>query len=233
MSGKLRVGIVGSGRIGGNLGQQLARRGHEVLFSFSRDEATLRRVAEDAGDLAAAGTPRDAAEFGDAVILAVPWAAIDEALEQTGPLSGRVVIDTTNQFGAGGLERLDGSAVAHNAERMQGAKLAKAFNTLTAGYQRSVGDGDVDGPIAMFFATEDERARELAVRLIADCNFVPVDIGGWAQVGLIEAPRRAGSVYGESYRPDAARAIAAAAREDPERASRLATELRLPDDPPS
>ena len=210
MSEKLRVGIVGSGRIGGNLGQQLARRGHEVLFSFSRDEATLRRVAEDAGDLAAAGTPRDAAEFGDAVILAVPWAAIDEALEQTGPLSGRVVIDTTNQFGAGGLERLDGPAVAHNAERMQGAKLAKAFNTLTAGYQ-----------------------RELTARLIADCNFVPVDIGGWAQVGLIEAPRRAGSVYGEAYRPDAAHAIAAAAREDQERASRLATELRLSDDLPS
>jgi predicted dinucleotide-binding enzyme len=228
VSSQVRVGIVGSGRIGGNLGLQLARRGHEVLFSFSRDEGKLRRLADEAGEGAGVGTPREAAQFGEAVIVAVPWAAIDDALERMGPLEGRVVVDTTNQFGAGGIEPVDGSAAAHNAARMPDALVAKAFNTLTADYQRSVGDGEVGGEIAMFFATEDKRAGALTSRLIADCNFEPVDIGGWAQVALMEAPRRDGAVYGEAYRPDAARAIAVAAREDLQRASQLATELRLP-----
>jgi hypothetical protein len=228
MSDPLRVGIVGSGRIGGNIGVQLARRGHDVMFSFSRDEARLRELAESGGDRAVVGSPSDAAHCGDAVVLAVPWDAIDDALAAMGPLAGQIVIDATNQFGADGIERLTGSSAAHNAARMPGASLAKAFNTLTAGYQRSVGDGEADEPVAMFFATEDERARAVAARLIADCNFVPVDIGGWAEAPLMEAPRRDGAVYGEAYRPEAARAIANAAREGIERAGRLAAESRLP-----
>ena len=223
----MRVGIVGSGRIGGNIGLQLARRGHEVLFSFSRDDDKLRGLAAEAGDGASAGTPRDAAGFGDAVVLAVPWSMVDDALALMGPLDGRVVVDTTNQYGPGGIEELDGSAAAHNAARMPGAKVAKAFNTLTSTYQRSVGDGDVEGPVAMFYAGEDAQAADVPRQLIADCNFEPVEIG-WAEVELMEAPRRDGAVYGEAYRPDAARAIALAAREDPQRAGQLATELRLP-----
>jgi 8-hydroxy-5-deazaflavin:NADPH oxidoreductase len=223
----VRVGIVGSGRIGGNIGLQLARRGHEVLFSFSRDDDKLRGLAAEAGDGAGAGTPRDAAGFGDAVVLAVPWSMVDDALALMGPLDGRVVVDTTNQYGPGGIEELDGSAAAHNAGRMAGAKVAKAFNTLTSTYQRSVGDGDVEGPVAMFYAAEDAEAADVTRQLIADCNFEAVEIG-WAEVELMEAPRRDGAVYGEAYRPDAARAIALAAREDPQRAGQLAAELRLP-----
>jgi 8-hydroxy-5-deazaflavin:NADPH oxidoreductase len=224
----MRVGIVGSGRIGGNAGTQLARAGHEVMFSFSRDPSSLEALASDAPD-STTGTPREALAFGDAVIFAVPWTVVDDAVEAAGKLDGRVVIDTTNQYGAGGLEALpEGLTAAEvNQRRMPGARLAKAFNTLTAGYQRDVAEGRVDADVAMFFASEDDGAADAASELVGGCGFAPVRIGGWKQVRLMEAPRRDGSVYGEAYRSADARRIAAAAADDLDEAARLAIELKL------
>lgn len=223
----MRVGIVGSGRIGGNAGTQLARAGHEVMFG-SRHPDSLEELTSAAPG-AVTGRPEEAVAFGDAVIFAVPWSVVDEAVAQLGPLEGKVIVDTTNQYGAGGIEALpDGlTAVEVNARRMPGARLAKAFNTLTSGYQRDVAEGRVDFDVAMFLAAEDDRAAGVASELVAACGFVPVRIGGWEQVGIMEAPRRDGAVYGESYRPDDARRIAAAAAEDLDEASRLATALKL------
>jgi 8-hydroxy-5-deazaflavin:NADPH oxidoreductase len=224
----MRVGIVGAGRIGGHVGIQLGRSGHEVLFSYSRDPAKLEQLAADAQG-ARAGTPREAVEFGEAVVVAVPWRLIDDVLSQTGSLDGKVVVDTTNQFGSGGLEELpDGlSAVETNARRMPGALLAKAFNTLTAGYQRDVAEGRVDGDVAMFFAAREQAAIDAAATLIEGCGFVPVHLGGWERVRLLEAPRRPGSVYGEAYRPEDGRRIAAAPLDE---AARLANELKIEND---
>jgi 8-hydroxy-5-deazaflavin:NADPH oxidoreductase len=206
----VKVGIIGSGRIGGNLGKQLARGGHEVMLSFSRDRRSLEALADDA----------PGARMGDPA---------DTALSQAGPLNGKAVIDTTNQFGPQGLEALSNgtTAVESNARRMPGARLAKAFNTLTAGYQQAVAEGQVDGPVAMFFASEDDAAASMAEELVRTCRFEPVRIGGWREVALMEAPRRHGSVYGEAYRPADARRIADAAADDLDQASALATELRI------
>jgi 8-hydroxy-5-deazaflavin:NADPH oxidoreductase len=222
----MRVGIVGAGRIGGNAGIQLASSGHEVLFSYSRDTGKLEQLAGVAG--ARTGTPRVAVEFAEAVVFAVPWRLIDDVLAQIGPLEGKVVVDTTNQFGARGLgERPGGlSAVETNARRMPGALLAKAFNTLTAGYQRTVAERRPDGEVAMFFAAEAQEAIDTAADLIEGCGFVPVRLGGWERVRLMEAPRRPGAVYGEAYRPEDARRIATASLHE---AARLADELKLED----
>jgi 8-hydroxy-5-deazaflavin:NADPH oxidoreductase len=151
---------------------------------------------------------------------------IDDALGQTGPLAGKVVIDTTNQFGVDGLVELPSgtSAFEVNARRMPGALLVKAFNRLTARYQRDVAEGRVDGEVAMFFAAQDGEAIEAAGTLIAACGFVPVFLGGWERVRLMEAPRRPGAVFGEAYRPQDARRIAAAPLEE---AARLADELKI------
>ena len=224
----MRVGIVGAGRIGGNVGIQLGRSGHEVLFSYSRDPAKLEQLAAEAQG-ARTGTPREAVEFGEAVVFAVPWRLIDDVLHQTGPLDSKVVVDTTNPFGPRGLEELPGglSAVETNARRMPGAMLAKAFNTLTAGYQRDVAEGRVDGDVAMFFAAREQAAIDAAETLIEGCGFVPVHLGGWERVRLMEAPRRPGSVYGEAYRSEDGRRIAAAPLDE---AARLADELKIEDE---
>jgi predicted dinucleotide-binding enzyme len=137
----MKIGIIGSGRIGGNAGRLFAGAGHEVLFSFSRDPQTLADLAASVGPLARAGTPREAVEFGEVVMLSVPWGVIDEALAQAGPLDGKIVIDTTNQYDMATwtlIQFPDGlSAAEFNQRRMPGAKLVKAFNTLTSGFQAS------------------------------------------------------------------------------------------------
>ena len=216
----MRVTVVGAGRIGGNIAAQLARRGHDVTVTFSRDPDALAADAADMGARAAA--PADAVADAEAVVLSVPWTVVEEAVAQTGQLDGAVVVDTTNQYGPGGVQQLETTAVERNAALMPGARLAKAFNTYTAGFQRDVGDGRAADPVAMFYAAQDDDARSVAAQLVQDCGFVPVLLGGWEQVALMEAPRRPGAVYGESYRPEDAQDIAEAAARDLDEASRLA-----------
>lgn len=224
----MRIGIIGSGRIGGNAGRLFAQAGHEVLFSFSRDPAKLEELAANAGPNARSGTPAEAVAFGNVVMLSVPWPAIDEALLAAGSLVGKTVIDTTNQFGPDGPLTLPAgmTAAAFNARRMPGAQLVKAYNTLTAAFQAEAAGRSEAERVALFFAGEDSAAKATAAALIAESGFAPVDIGGWAEVRMMEAPRRPGSVYGEEYRPEAARRIAGAIRRDPDEAARLAIRLK-------
>jgi predicted dinucleotide-binding enzyme len=202
--------VIGAGRIGGGVARLLARAGHEVVLSFSRDGERLRAQAEEVG--ARAGTPADAAAC-DVVVLAVPWRAIDEAIAQAGSLDGKVVIDTTNPFGAGGWEVPEGrTSTQVNQERMPGAKLVKSFNTLTAAFQQEAAGRTGAERVAMFLAADDAEAKATAATLIADAGFDPVDAGTAAESAILEAPRRPGAVYGEEYRVAEAQAAVEAAR---------------------
>src|ERR1044072_2624405 len=88
----MRVGILGWGLMGGKLGTILARAGHEVIFSYARSERKLKKLARDARGNARAGTPREAAQEADAVLLAVHWSRVPDVLGQTGGLSGKVIL---------------------------------------------------------------------------------------------------------------------------------------------
>jgi len=198
----MKIGIVGAGRIGGNLASLWAKQRHEVMLSYSREPENLSQRASAIGALASVGSVREAAEFGDAVLFSVPWSRIDEVLEEIGDeaLDGKVVIDTTNQFGPDGLVDLpDGKTAAQvNAERMpSGAKYVKAFNTLTAGFQGAAAGRSGDERAAMFFCGDDDEAKETVKKLIREIGFAPVDAGGLADASVMEAPRRDGAVYGE------------------------------------
>ncbi|GAA4235367.1 hypothetical protein GCM10022254_42500 [Actinomadura meridiana] len=115
----MRIGVIGAGKIGGNAARLLADAGHEVLLSFSRDPSRLADRATAIGPRARTGTAAEAAAFGDVVILSVPWSAIPAALEEAGPLDGKILIDTTNHFGD--LEGL--TTAQHNQQRVPGARL--------------------------------------------------------------------------------------------------------------
>src|SRR6478752_9465967 len=88
----MRIGILGSGLMGGKLGTLFARAGHDVVFSYARQRSKLERLARDAGGSARAGTPREAAQDADVLLLAVHWSRVDDVLTQAGDVSGRVVV---------------------------------------------------------------------------------------------------------------------------------------------
>jgi 8-hydroxy-5-deazaflavin:NADPH oxidoreductase len=204
----MKIGIVGAGRIGGNAASLWAKARHQVMLSYSREPENLEQRAGVIGELAQAGSVRDAVEFGDVVMFSVPWTRIDEVLSEIGDgLDGKVVIDTTNQFGPNGVEDLpEGRTAAQvNAERMPGAKLVKAFNTLTAGFQGSAAGRHGRKRVAMFMCGDDEDAKKTVSKLIDDAGFAPVDVGGLADASVMEAPRRDGAVYGEEFTEQEAR----------------------------
>jgi len=209
----MKIGVIGAGRIGGNCARQAVKGGHEIMLSFARDRHKLDSLAGELGERASVGSPRDAVQFGELVILSVPWGAIDEALEQAGSLEGKIVIDTTNQFGPGPMPAPGQTAAAFNAGRMPGARYTKSFNTLTSAFQAEVADRRREERVVQWLCGDDPAAKRQVSELIEDMGYVPVDLGGTEACQVMEAPRRDGAVYGEEYRAADAQAVLDAVRE--------------------
>src|SRR5512140_2188603 len=88
----MKIGILGSGLMGGKLGTIFARAGHEVVFSYARRTEKLRELARKAGHGARAGTPAEAAQEADALLLAVHWSRLGDVVSQTGDLAGKIIV---------------------------------------------------------------------------------------------------------------------------------------------
>jgi predicted dinucleotide-binding enzyme len=208
----MRIGIIGAGHIGGGIARQLGAAGHEIKVSFSRDRAALESLARQIGPGASVGTPAEAVQFGEVVVISVPWSALPEALEQAGSLAGKVMVDTTNQFGSPPLPA-EGETAAHfNASRMAGARYTKSFNTLTAGFQAEAAGRPETEQAVQWLCGDDPAAKDIVAGLIEDAGFVPVDLGSTEDCAVMEMPRREGAVYGEEYRAADAAAVVEAAR---------------------
>jgi len=201
----MKVAIVGAGNIGGNIARRLALAGHELIVTFSRDPASLRALAQEIG--AGTSDPPDAVAGAEVVVVSVPWGVIPQALEQLGPLAGRIVIDTTNQFGGGPKPAEEQTAAAFNAARMPGARYTKSFNTLTSAFQARTAGRTDDRRVVQWLCGDDEEAKRVVAGLISDAGYQPVDLGGVEGCAVMEAPRRAGAVYGEEYRLADAEAV--------------------------
>jgi predicted dinucleotide-binding enzyme len=208
----MQIGVIGAGNIGGNCARQAVRAGHEVMVSFSREPANLERLASELGERATTGAAAEAVIFGDLVILSVPWGAIPAALAQAGELNGKVVIDTTNQFGSGPKPGPGQTAASFNAQRMRGARYVKSFNTLTAGFQDRAADRDPGERVVQWICGDDPDAKRLVAPLIEGMGYVPIDLGGTEICEVMEAPRRPGAVYGEEYRAADAQPVVDAVR---------------------
>src|SRR6266446_4816370 len=129
----MRVGILGSGLMGGKLGTIFARAGHEVVFSYSRSQKTLERLARDSGGSARAGTPSEAAQEADALLLAVHWSRIEDVLNQTGDLSGKVIVTCSLPMNDRNTELVvaqTSSGAEELARRLPKARVVSAFNTV-------------------------------------------------------------------------------------------------------
>ena len=178
----MKIGIVGSGNVGGALGGVWVKKGHEVMFS-SRNLENDKALAAKLGANARAGTPREAAAFGDVVMISVPYRSLPEVGKELGELlKGKVVIDTCNPFpGRDGdianWARDKGVGLA-STELLPGARLVRAFNAVGAGRMGSM--HEQPGRVGMPIASDDAQAVALASRLIRDIGFEPVLVGGLA-----------------------------------------------------
>jgi predicted dinucleotide-binding enzyme len=178
---KLKIGVVGSGRVGGTLGGVWVKAGHEVMFS-SRDLDNDKKLAASLGPNARAGTPREAAAFGEVLLISVPYRALPDVGKDLGTLvNGKVVIDTCNPIPSrdGDIAtwaREKGAGLA-SAELLPGARIVRAFNAI--GYARMGAAHEEKGErIGMPIASDDAKAVELASRLIREIGYEPVLIGG-------------------------------------------------------
>lgn len=177
----MRIAILGSGLMGAKLGTIWARAGHEVTFSFSRSAKKLDRLARDAGHGARAAAPSVAVQDADAVLVAVPWAALDDALAQAGDLVDKVVVTCSlRTTGDGTAIPTDSpiSAAEELARRLPRARVVQAFNTIPsevffavyAKRRRKVRPN-------VIYCGDDAKAKKVAVQLITDIGFEPIDIG--------------------------------------------------------
>jgi predicted dinucleotide-binding enzyme len=205
----MRVGIVGAGKIGGNCARQFVRGGHEVMLS-GRDPDKLRPLAEELGEAASVGTPAEAAEFGEVVVLAVPWVAFDDAAASAGSLDGKIVIDTTNDYGRGDPTPEGQTQAQFHAAKVPGALYTKSFNTLTSSFQAEVAFRSEAERVVQWVCGDDAVAKQVVMGLIADAGYAPVDVGTNADAAVMESPQRPGAAYGEEYRlPDAEKVVEA------------------------
>jgi predicted dinucleotide-binding enzyme len=205
----MRIGIVGAGKIGGNCARQFAKGGHELLLS-GRDPSKLEPLAAEIGDAAGVGTPAEAAEFGEVVVFAVPWDGFDDAVAAAGSLDGKIVVDTTNQYGSSEMPADGETGASFHAARIPGARYTKSFNTLTSGFQAEAAFRPGAERVVQWVCGDDDEAKKVVMGLISDAGYVPVDVGGNGDASVMEAPRRPGAVYGEEYRqPDAEKVVEA------------------------
>jgi 8-hydroxy-5-deazaflavin:NADPH oxidoreductase len=206
----MNIAVIGAGRIGGNIADRLVRAGHDLTLSFARDTAALEARAREIG--AGVAAPADAVAGAEVVVISVPWDALPEALAQAGSLEGKVVVDTTNQFGSGPKPAEGQTAAAFNAGRMSGARYTKSFNTLTAGFQVQAAGRPRERRVVQWLCGDDDEAKALVAGLIDEAGYVAVDLGGTDGCAVMEAPRRAGAVYGEEWRLPEALAVVEAVR---------------------
>ncbi len=177
----MRVGILGSGLMGGKLGTIWARAGHEVIFSYARSEQKLKKLAREARGNAKAGTPGDAAREADALLLAVHWSRVDDVLTQAGDLSGKTIVSCSLPMNADDSDL----AIAHTssgsealAKKVPKARVVSAFNTVPSEVLFGVfaARRKARKP-SLVYCGDDARSKKIAAELIRDVGFDPVDAG--------------------------------------------------------
>jgi 8-hydroxy-5-deazaflavin:NADPH oxidoreductase len=180
----LKIGIIGAGHIGGTLARLWVQAGHEVLLS-SRHPDQLRGLAESLGPRARVGTPREAAVFGEVVLVSVPYGALPQlGRELKAELAGKIVLDTGNPYPSRDGEMAEearhlGTGVA-SAQYLPGVRLVRAFNAINSGDLASAAHRAGE-PAAIPLAADDPEALHVAERLVRDAGFAPVAVGPLAR----------------------------------------------------
>ena len=182
----MKIAVMGTGSVGSALGRAFAKAGHEVMFGV-RDagKPEVRKLVQETG--AKAGPVQDAAAFGEAVALAIPWGAVRELIQQTNGLHGKIVLDCINPLNASfsGLDTGDATSAAEQiAAWAPTARVVKIFNNTGAGNMAN--PRYPEGAATMFYCGDDNGAKEAAAQLAKDIGFDAVDAGPLSNAYLLE-----------------------------------------------
>jgi 8-hydroxy-5-deazaflavin:NADPH oxidoreductase len=177
----MKVGILGSGLMGGKLGTLFARAGHDVVFSYARSRQKLERLAREAGKQASAGTPADAVRDADALLLAVHWLRVDDVFQQAGDLTGKTIITCSLPMNAKNTELVIGrtsSGAEMLAKKVRRARVVSAFGTVPSEVLFGVyaARRRAHRP-SMAYCGDDAGAKKIAATLVRGVGFDPVDSG--------------------------------------------------------
>jgi predicted dinucleotide-binding enzyme len=196
----MKIGIIGSGHIGATVGRHLVKAGHDVKFAARNLDKLLPLTAE-LGSHASTGSPREAALFGEVVIVATPYGAWSALGRDLGPLlKGKIVVDAANPYpqrdGDVAKQAIDsgrGSGL-FTANHLPGANVVKAFNTIS--WQTLANNGGTG--LAMAVAGDDDAAVQTVARLVRDSGFEPVIAGSLSEAKRFDPGTPA---YGKTLSP--------------------------------
>jgi 8-hydroxy-5-deazaflavin:NADPH oxidoreductase len=194
----MKIGVIGSGNIGGTVGSLWVKAGHEVLFS-SRHPDQLKSLVEKLGPRARAGWPKEAAAFGEVVLISVPYGAVPQiGRDFAKELAGKVVLETGNPYpGRDGTmalaARSRGTGLASKSY-LPGVRLVRAFNSIGSYSLRSEAHRAGE-KIGVPLAGDDKEALAVAAQLVRDAGFEPVIVGGLASAKEFDVGT---SVYGQA-----------------------------------
>ncbi|MBX8511749.1 NAD(P)-binding domain-containing protein [Pseudomonas cichorii] len=177
---EMRIGVIGSGSLGGSVGRALVKGGHEVMFS-SRNPDELRAMAKALGPKASVGTPKEAAAFGEVILTALPYSALPSiGQDLKSELRGKIVIDASNptRWSDGDLyqQAMRDGVGATSARLLPGTRLVRGFSAVNATAIEASSEGRRT-TLAVPIASDDQAALEVVAQLVHDAKSAPVITG--------------------------------------------------------
>jgi predicted dinucleotide-binding enzyme len=188
----MKIGIIGSGNIGGTTAKLFTKAGHEVAISNSRGPESLKSFVSSVGPNIMANTVEDAIKFGEVILLAIPWRRRQDLLSVSKLFDGKIVIDAMNPYSEN-FEVIDlGNSTSSEEvlKQIPNSRLVKAFNTIYYEHLRAKGNPNapIEDRFTIFVAGDDLDAKTTISKLIEDIGFAPVDTGSLREGGRKQQP---------------------------------------------
>lgn len=184
----MNIGIIGTGKMGSGLGKIWAENGHKLMFSYSRDVMKLEKIASEIGSNASVGTPAEAVKFADVIVLAVPYAAVTDALTADGSIDGKILFSIVNAL----LPDMSGMAVgtttsaaeeiAKFAPRARMVEALPVFAEVLNSPSRSFGEQLA----TVFYTGDDADAKQIVADLLHEIDVETIDAGGLKNSRYVE-----------------------------------------------
>ena len=176
----MKIGIIGSGNMGGSLAKIWANKGHEIFITSTSPEQT-KQVVESIGGNARMGTTKEAVQFGDVVVFAFPYSSLNDVINKGGEFEGKIIIDLINPLTDDALGMLIGhttSAAEEIVKLLPKAKVVKAFNTIASPVLQSEKGVVFNGiPPDVYYCGDDSGAKAVVKKLIEDAGFDAIESG--------------------------------------------------------